>query len=130
MSNITNDRDLHWLVGVIEGEGCIDLHSNKYPRIRVTMCDRDVVGRVASLFGTQVRLTLNKAPAKPTWTARVQGPAAAEILREILPHMGTRRSAKIAEVLSVVDIPAGRETAAYGRDIEKPPGLARIAAVA
>lgn len=123
MHNITNDRDLIWLAGLLEGEGTFDAHSGKYPRIRVAMTDRDVVGRAASLFGTQVRLTLNRAPSKATWAARVQGAPAAEIMRLILPHMGTRRSAKIAEILALTDIPAGRESVAYGRDIERPPGI-------
>jgi hypothetical protein len=98
--------DILWLAGLLEGEGTFDAHRGKYPRIRLAMTDRDVVGRAASLMGTTLRLSLHPAPVKATWHSEVSGPRAAEIMREILPHMGARRSGKIAEVLGVVAFPA------------------------
>jgi hypothetical protein len=93
--------DLIWLAGLLEGEGTFDSHRGKYPRIRLAMTDRDVVGRAASLMDAKIRLSLHAAPAKPTWHAEISGEKAAEVMRLILPFMGTRRSAKIAEVLAV-----------------------------
>lgn len=94
-----NERDLVWLSGLLEGEGSFDLHRGRYPRIRLGMTDRDVVGRAATLMGTRVRLSLRPRPYKATWHTEVSGTRAAAIMRLILPHMGARRSAKIAEVL-------------------------------
>lgn len=91
--------DLLWLAGLLEGEGTFDAHRGKYPRLRLAMTDRDIVGRAATLMGSSIRLTLNKAPAQPTWHTEISGEKAAYIMREILPFMGTRRSQRIASVL-------------------------------
>jgi hypothetical protein len=92
-------EDRVWLAGLLEGEGTFDLHRGRYPRIRVGMKDRDVVGRAATLLGARVRLTLRPAPFAAMWHAEVSGTRAAEIMATLLPHMGARRSAKIAEIL-------------------------------
>lgn len=52
-----NHDDTIWLAGLLEGEGTFDLHRGKYPRVRVGMTDRDVVGRAATLMDTRVRPT-------------------------------------------------------------------------
>lgn len=95
-----NRDDIIWLAGLLEGEGTFDAHRGKYPRVRLAMTDRDVVGRAASLMDTKIRLSLHKAPAQPTWHAEISGQRAAEIMCEILPFMGTRRSGRIASVLA------------------------------
>lgn len=124
------DLDLYdriWLAGLLEGEGTFDLQRGKYPRIRVGMTDRDVVGRVASLFGSSIRLTLKGKPITPLWHAEVQGERAAAIMRAVLPYMGARRSGRIAEILSVRMGPG--ESAASGLTLTRPPGIARPASV-
>ncbi|UVK59046.1 LAGLIDADG endonuclease [Microbacterium phage Cen1621] len=93
--------DLLWLAGLLEGEGTFDLQRGIYPRIRLAMTDRDIVGRAASLMDTGIRLQHRPAPASSTWHAEVQGPRAAAIMRELLPFMGARRSQRIADVLGV-----------------------------
>ena len=91
--------DLIWLAGLLEGEGCFDLHRGRYPRVRLGMTDRDVVGRAATLFGARVRLTLKPAPSSATWHTEISGSRAEEIMEAVLPFMGARRSAKIATIL-------------------------------
>lgn len=113
--------DVIWLAALLEGEGCFDAHRGKYARVRLAMVDRDVVGRAATLMGTGVRLTLRKAPNKPTFHAEVTGPNAIAIMERVLPHMGARRSARIAEVLSVAQL--GDRQAAPGPKPTRPPGL-------
>ena len=126
------DRDdVVWLAGLLEGEGAFDLQRHIYPRIRLAMTDRDVVGRVATLFGSSIRLTLKPKPASPIWHAEIQGERAAEIMRAILPFMGSRRSGRIAEILSAQASRAGvlpLTGAAYGRQLTRPPGLLSPAA--
>lgn len=121
------DRDdVLWLSGLLEGEGCFDLHRRIYPRVRLAMTDRDVVGRVATLFGSSIRLTLKPKPAAPTWHAEVQGARAVEVMRAVLPYMGSRRSGRIAEILSAYGArklevaPTGN---AYRGTLTRPPGL-------
>lgn len=106
-----------WLAGLLEGEGSFDLHRGKYPRVRVAMSDRDTVGRAATLMGCRVRLSLRPAPYRAMWHAEISGSRAAAVMTEVLPHMGARRSAKIAEVLG---------HSMYGGDpirISRPPAL-------
>lgn len=122
--------DTVWLAGILEGEGCFDRQRGKYARIRLTMTDRDVVGRVATLFGSSIRLTLQRAPKSPTWHAEVQGARAEAIMRQILPFMGARRSAKIAEILSasLARQDASFSAVASGLALTRPPGLLSPAA--
>jgi hypothetical protein len=110
-------QDVVWLAGLLEGEGSFDLHRGRYPRVRVAMCDRDVVGRAATLFGSSIRLTLRPAPYKATWHAEVSGRQAVAIMRAILPHMGARRSAKIAEILGHAPVDVAPPV------LTRPPGL-------
>lgn len=124
-----SDRDLHWLVGILEGEGCFDLHRNRYPRIRVAMTDRDIVGRVASLFGSSIRLSLRRFN-QPTWHAEIQGERAAEIMEAILPHMGARRSQKIAQILAKWRMRDTALTTMPGPAITRPPGIGTPATTA
>jgi len=129
--SIHGDRnDLIWLAGLFEGEVCIDAHRGVYPRIRLAMTDRDVVGRAASLMDTKIRLAIHPAPASPTFHAEVQGDKAAAIMREILPYMGARRSAKIAEVLSIAHFRRNPGKSAPGPMLARPHGIAKPATAA
>jgi hypothetical protein len=93
-------HDARWLAGLLEGEGSFDLHRGRYPRIRLAMTDRDVVTQAAHLLGARrVRVTLRQAPFRAMWHAEVSGTGAAEVMAELLPFMGARRSAQIALVL-------------------------------
>lgn len=123
---IHGDRDdVMWLAGLLEGEGSFDAHRGKYPRIRLAMTDRDVVGRAASLMDARIRLSLHRAPNKPTWHTEISGPRATEIMRLILPHMGARRSQKIAEILGVVEFSGTTSASAPGPKVTRPAGIAK-----
>ncbi len=114
--------DLVWLAGLLEGEGSFDLHRGRYPRIRLGMTDRDVVGRAATLMGAGIRLSLRRAPLTSTWHTEISGVRATELLRLLLPHMGARRSGKIAAILAEVT------ATAPGPRLTRPPGIAASAA--
>lgn len=115
-----SEPDLMWLVGILEGEGAFDCHRGKYPRIRLGMCDRDVVGRAATLMGSRVRLSLHPAPAQASWHTEISGTRAVEIMNALLPHMGSRRSGRIATVLGHAQLRKGQKP---GPRITRPPGL-------
>ena len=110
-----------WLAGILEGEGTFDAHRGKYARIRIAMVDRDVIGRAATLMDTSVRLSYHPEPAQPVWHAEISGKRAEEIMMEILPTMGTRRSQRIASVLSICGF---REDLAKGGTRKSIPGPA------
>lgn len=129
---IHGDRDdLLWLAGLLEGEGTFDAHRGRYPRVRLAMTDRDVVGRAASLMDTTIRLSLKEAPASPTWHAECSGDKAAAIMEAILPFMGTRRSQRIAEVLSTSAYYKGHDRKSLpGPSVTRPAGIAKPATAA
>jgi hypothetical protein len=118
---VTRD-DLLWLAGLLEGEGCFDLHRGRYPRIRLGMSDRDVVGRAATLLGGKVRLSLKPAPQSAMWHVEISGTKAVAVMRLILPHMGTRRSGKIATILGHASL-GPTSSGAPGPKITRPPAL-------
>lgn len=126
---IHGDRDdLLWLSGLLEGEGAFDLHRGRYPRIRLAMTDRDIVGRAASLMDSKIRLSLHPAPYKPTWHTEISGRRAAQIMCEILPHMGARRSQRIAEILGGFALPGDRYAkgaAIPGPRLTRPAGISK-----
>lgn len=119
--------DLLWLAGLLEGEGSFDAHRGKYPRIRLAMTDRDIVGRAASLMDATIRLSLHPAPNKATWHTEISGKRAALIMAEILPHMGARRSGKIAEVLGAMTWPGecAKGASKPGPAVSRPAGIAK-----
>jgi hypothetical protein len=98
-TRLDDERDVVWLAGLAEGEATFDLHRGKYPRVRIGMTDRDVVGRAATLMGSRVTLRLHTSPNQATWHAEVSGAKAVEVMEALLPHMGSRRSGAIATVL-------------------------------
>ncbi|WP_036959174.1 hypothetical protein [Promicromonospora kroppenstedtii] len=113
-------EDAIWLAGLLEGEGTFDLHRKKYPRVRVGMSDRDVVGRAATLMGAQVRLSLKPYPNAAMFHAEVSGTKAVAVMEAVLQHMGARRSAKIATVLGWARL-ATDASGAPGPKISRPP---------
>jgi hypothetical protein len=107
-----SDPDIAWLAGLLEGEGSFMMAKTKQggktyssPRITVNMTDEDVIQRVATLFNTKV-YTMPKyardgyAPPKQQWRATLTGARAVALMEAMLPWMGERRSAKIAEILT------------------------------
>lgn len=67
------------------------------PIVIVNMTDRDVVERVARILGgRQVsRIDRNTAVWKPSYTARISGYAATQLMLRLRPHMGQRRRQQI-----------------------------------
>lgn len=123
---IHGDReDLIWLAGLLEGEGTFDLHKGKYARIRVSMTDRDVVGRAAHLMDGRIRMTISPVGLKPMFHTEITGHKAEAIMRELLPFMGARRSAKIGEILGRLAWRRGeRASTIPGPSLTRPPGIA------
>lgn len=117
-------EDLLWLAGLLEGEGSFDLHRGRYPRIRLGMTDRDVVGRAATVMGTKVRTTLRPAPWTATFHTEVSGERAAEILWDLLPLMGARRSSRIATILGHYRTEQTGRASLAGPRAHRPPAIA------
>jgi hypothetical protein len=104
-------KELYWLAGIIEGEGCFDATRRRsngahYPHITVNMTDEDVVRRchavakVGTVYGPH--LSPSRAHHQPIWTWKVGKMAdAVGLMMTLYPIMGERRQAKIRERLAM-----------------------------
>src|ERR1051326_8477070 len=97
-----SDAGLAWLAGLLEGEGYFHVVTSttngkkyRYPKIAVGMTDRDVIERAAVLLGGNqvIPLSPSKPGYKPKFLAVVSGWAAAELMRQMRPWVGSRRGA-------------------------------------
>lgn len=105
-----------YLAGIIEGEGCISLATARsgarYPRLVVSMSDKDVVRRLHQFTGCgSILIVQPKYPqAKTQYRWQVgRSEDVIDIITAIRPYMGKRRKAKIDEVV------ATRTILTYGR---------------
>lgn len=107
------DTDLHWIAGLLEGEGSFILSWKKtktgvkYPVfiVQCNMTDYDVVARLYKKLEighlSKKQVPKNKKH-KPFWSWRLNKRDEVKNLAELLkPLMGVRRRAKIAELLAI-----------------------------
>lgn len=96
-----NDTEIAWVAGLLEGEGSFLTQTSGYsPRITCQMTDLDVLNKVHQLCGGTLHpVTKRQEHWKDCWIWRISGDPAAEVMKSILPHMGSRRSEKIQSVL-------------------------------
>lgn len=99
-----------WLAGLLEGEGSFiefkDTRNRNRWRCKVylKMTDLDVVEK-AQRIAEMGTICKANAPSKlkhwkDSWQWQVQSvPDAVELMEELLPHMGERRTEKISEIL-------------------------------
>lgn len=97
-------RDLAWLAGLLEGEGCFSLAKGHGPRHKITiqlsMTDEDVVRHAAEIAGVGASVKCYQRGGKDVfvWIVGKQNDAAA-LMMTLCPLMGERRQAKIRECL-------------------------------
>ena len=122
-----SELDLMWLAGLLEGEASFMRTRRKrtpkyHPawwqrdlRLAIAMIDRDVIARVAAMFGTTYR------PCKPSkegyqvqFATSLHGPRAIRLMTLLRPHMGARRKKQIDLALAHVAY-TGRDPAPDSR---------------
>lgn len=91
--------DLHWIAGLLEGEGSFmkgPPSSPGLPAIQMTMIDRDVVARAATLLGCGVTTVRpRRSHWKESYTLRIKGSRAVEWMGALRPLVGERRRRQI-----------------------------------
>jgi hypothetical protein len=95
--------DRAWIAGLLEGEGSflINRGTASYPVLKVEMCEREVIARVADLLNTRVWVETSRAEGwRPTYVAQIAGHRAAMWMRELRPLMGIRRKIAIDAALA------------------------------
>ncbi len=93
-------KEVAWLAGIVEGEGCFQFNRNT-PSIKVVMTDKDIIERVCSLFQCNLVYGGKRGNHKPIFIAHVSSYKAAQWMMTILPFMGERRFDKIKNVLQL-----------------------------
>lgn len=108
--------DLHWLAGLLEGEGCFGMTKQvsrngdrvyMQPRIVLGMTDRDIVDRAHRMLGKDPRMNQNNVFVLPPtdknkakYIISLGGPRAIAWMMTLYSLMGTRRRARIRGLLS------------------------------
>jgi hypothetical protein len=97
-------ENLHWLAGILEGEGSFlaaPPSSPRSPAVQVSMTDRDVVRRAGDLLGVSVTVVPSRREGwQDAYSARVRGERAVRWMRRLRPLMGRRRQAQIDRAVS------------------------------
>lgn len=117
----TPHQDLHWLAGLLEGEGSFlpgPPSAHRYPVVALQMTDEDVVARVARMFGRKVgRWQSGNAREQPVFLVRITGAKAVAWMTALRPLMGERRRAQIDRaVASHAPTPTARLDEATARE--------------
>lgn len=106
-----NDKTICWLAGILEGEGSFlkgPPSDPNQPRIQLSMTDRDIVERVASIFGTATQEVKSKRYKENGWKTPyftvLKGRKAMRLMEELHPLMGERRQQQIEAALNSFDV--------------------------
>ena len=96
--------DLHWLAGLLEGEGSFMTgppSSPGLPVIAVNMTDQDVMARIGQIFERKVHVVRPRnVHWRTSYQVRVNGRAAVRWMTVLRPLMGLRRQAQIDRALA------------------------------
>ena len=94
-----NDPDFFWLCGLLEGEGSFmkgPPSRPQYPVLSITSTDEDVIQRVGDLLGVRYcPVTKRQRHWKQSFSLRIHGKKAVELMVRMRPHMSRRRRAQI-----------------------------------
>jgi len=102
------DIEAAWLSGLLEGEGYFQITKPRpnHPTqvlIRLSMTDKDVVQKAANLLNVPVNCKAKTSEKKTIYSCTLSRRDEVEnVLMNILPHMGNRRSKKILECIEVI----------------------------
>jgi hypothetical protein len=97
------ERDLLWLAGLLEGEGCFGMRTDRpnQPYITIQMADEDIITRVAILWGMSYCANPPRQVGwKMCYRTVIRGRKAAILMRELRPLMGHRRQGQIDQALA------------------------------
>jgi hypothetical protein len=96
--------DLHWLAGLLEGEGTFMTgppSSPRLPVIAVNMTDEDVMARLGRIFERKVQVVRPRNVRwRTSYQVRVNGRDAVRWMSLLKPLMGSRRQAQIDRALA------------------------------
>jgi hypothetical protein len=91
------ERELYWVAGFLEGEGCFYLSKRKqyglaYPMMSASQNYREPLDRVARIFGGNVSLPPSRSKC---WIWHLCGKGVSGVMRRIRPLLSRRRREQI-----------------------------------
>jgi len=93
-----SEADFHWLVGMIEGEGCFSVHQNALHFV-IGSVDLDVMQRLAKLLDKKTKLTEQNLPSgKILYTFGFGKARSTALADKIYPFLSQRRQNRIREI--------------------------------
>jgi hypothetical protein len=102
-----DELTLHWLAGLLEGEGsfCVGLPSHpNSSSVHITMADEDVVAKVADIWRVKYHRFYSQQYQtngwRPVYSAKITGRRAVQLMTLIRPLMGKRRQAQIDRAIA------------------------------
>ena len=97
-------HDLHWLAGLLEGEGTFIAGPPSAPRspaVQLSMADRDVVDRAAALLECTVTIVPARRDGwRTAYCVRVRGARAVAWMQRLRPLLGSRRQEQIDRAIA------------------------------
>ena len=91
--------ELHWLAGLLEGEGSFQFTKRNAVVVSLGMTDRDVVYRAAEYFGKPIHKEERPLGRKVVYRTQCYGSHALALMMTIYGLMGERRKSQIKKVL-------------------------------
>jgi hypothetical protein len=102
-----SELDLHWLAGLLEGEGSFvpgPPSAPRMPAISMQTVDEDVVARAAALLGRKfTRIRPRQAHWQVSFMLRATGGRAVAWMKILHPLLGRRRQAQVDRALACYD---------------------------
>lgn len=123
-----DEANLHWLAGLLEGEGSFLAGPPSAPRspaVQVAMVDRDIVERAGTLLQVAVCVVPSRRQGwRTAYCVRVRGTRAVLWMKRLRPLMGARRKGQIDRAMTSY-APDPRRLLSEQRAIEALERLAR-----
>ncbi len=107
--------DIAWLAGIVDGEGYLAFSKSvwtgrKNPGysalLKVGMYHQETIERMASIVGGNAKSRLHPNYDKTIWECTVQGGQLAPLLRELLPHLTTKRIEALLLLEAIAQCPS------------------------
>lgn len=100
-------QELHWLAGLLEGEGSFckgPPSAPNRPVVSLHMTDLDIVERVSKIFGRKLwKCKRQKEHHKESYRVAITGKRAVELMKVLEPLMGARRKEQIRNAVLSYD---------------------------
>lgn len=103
-----NQLEIHWIAGLLEGEGCFRLHKKfQTPMIYIGMTDRDTIEKARAILGGNS--AIHERPGLKDTHKRIYSFAvtpsrlAIEWMHILYPLMSERRKKRIKEIIAIYD---------------------------